>query len=572
MIESTSVTQVENFSRCQFRWLSKTIRKRKEPERTFSDLGTRTHAQLKHYSATGENVLSKLALPGMKYLPPPKQPGVLLEWGLNDQEQSLGRDGKPMFWYPPNQSFVRAGGIPFIGFFDLMDPNPDHVLSDGSGIHEPFTVECLDHKTGKSFRYAKKAEELLFTPQMCGYGMFAITKFEWATAVRLSHVNYLTDPDKAPEARKETIVVTPEQIRRVWATKIDPLVEQMNIVSEKKDEEVEGNLEACGDFGGCAHKAVCPTYQASLTTQGTLTRMKNMGLFQKKTAAGNPAVNGAVVNQTPWIDPGVPAVPAPPAQAVKGFPPITDHVLASSAQQGHKYIVNGVETLFMMVMGTKAVFAPTAGGDPIMLDPSASVQVATAAAPVAAAPAPVVAAPPPPPAPVQAASPVPPPPPAPPVVTTVRDAGAPPPPVPLAAEAAAPPAAAATEAPKRGRGRPRKDSVPGQTIAAAQAATGFRLFINAVPSEAFTDLIGYVYEATGQLEEQFGVSDIRCVGDDVAALAFGKYKGALASMVKAEPPPPGTYVAFTEGNEFTAIVAEALASTCAPGQLVRGVR
>lgn len=566
MIESTSVSQVEAYGRCKQKWMQKSVRKRKEPFKAFAELGTQIHAQLKHYAATGENVLGKAALPAMKFIPPPKSPTLLLEHGLNDQPQPVDREGKPMHWFPPNQSFVRAAGIPFIGFFDLMDSGPDHVVSEGNGIrlvHEPGVIEALDYKSGKSFRYTKKAEELLYTPQMCGYGMFAVTKFPWATGVRLSHVPILTDPDKAPEARKESIVVTPHQIRETWASKVDPLVAQMNIDSEKKDEEVEGNLDACGDYGGCGFKDFCPTYQASLTTQNTLTRMKtnSMGLFNKaKTGAAAP-VNGTA-NATPWITAAPPVVAAPPA--TKGLPTMTDHIQASTAQQGQKYLINGGEFMFMQVMGTKAVFVPVSGvGDPLMLDPATSVQLAPAAAPAAAAPAPV---PPPPPAPVAVAAPPPPIPPPPPAVQTVRDAGAPPPPAPLAA---APEAAA--EAPKRGRGRPRKETVPGQTIAAAQAATGFRLFINAVPSEQYTDLIGYVYEATGQLEEQFNVSDIRAAADD-SPIGFGKYKGALAAMVKAEPPPPGVYVAFTEGNEFTAIVAEALASTCAPGQLVRGVR
>lgn len=565
----------DEYGGCPKKWWFRYIERLPETYTAAQQDGTKAHKQIEHYLETGENVLGPIALAGAHLLPAPGA-DLLVEWGMNNKKRPTpGPDGREVNFFPPEESILRADGLPLIGFMDWLNPRGTFIDPDGKLWSDPpNTAEIGDNKTGSNIaKYSKAGDTLIDTTQMAGYGEFLSQRAPTLEHVRLSHVNFQTGDKRA--ASKATALVSVVAVKAAWKKKGHDVVARMREVAVLRAEaDVPGNLASCEAYNRkCDFAGQCSTYK----NQNPITRLKNMGLFQKKTAAGNPAVNGAVVNQTPWIDPAVPAVPQPPAQAAKGFPPITDHVTASSAQQGHKYIVNGVETLFMMVMGTKAVFAPTAGGDPILLDPNTSVQVATAAVPVAAAPAPapVVAAPPPPPvaaAPVQAASPVPPPPPAPPVVTTVRDAGAPPPPVPLAAEAAATPAAAATEAPKRGRGRPRKDSVPGQTIAAAQAATGFRLFINAVPSEAFTDLIGYVYEATGQLEEQFGVSDIRCVGDDVAALAFGKYKGALASMVKAEPPPPGTYVAFTEGNEFTAIVAEALASTCAPGQLVRGVR
>jgi hypothetical protein len=45
----------------------------------------------------------------------------------------------------------------------------------------------------------------------------------------------------------------------------------------------------------------------------------------------------------------------------------------------------------------------------------------------------------------------------------------------------------------------------------------------------------------------------------------------LSQVVKQDPPPAGTYVAFTRGNELTEVVVEALAPLCGPGQLIRGI-
>jgi hypothetical protein len=252
------------------------------------------------------------------------------------------------------------------------------------------------------------------------------------------------------------------------------------------------------------------------------------------------------------------------------------------AVQGQKYIVNGLETMYLCSHNGKQTFVPLAGGAPIPVENEAQIRVVPVGAP-AAAPAqqfmpPPVQAPPPaavaaPPPPAAAAAPPPPPMQAPPA-----PAVAPPPPVQAAAPiAAAPPppvqAPPVGEAPKRGRGRPskaEKAAAAGQTVAAAQASQGITLYLNAVPNGPFVDLTGYVYEATTLLEEQFDVPDIRSATGE-GPLAFARWRGALAAMVKAEPPPPGIYVAFTKGDEFTEVVAAAVASLCAPGQFIRGV-
>jgi hypothetical protein len=137
-----------------------------------------------------------------------------------------------------------------------------------------------------------------------------------------------------------------------------------------------------------------------------------------------------------------------------------------------------------------------------------------------------------------------------------------------------PPAPAAPAAPgeKRARGRPRKlgitdvpgDAAPAAAPAPAAVSHGFYLFVNAVPNAPFIDLAAYVNDAVEQIREQFGVPDIRVAPDD-SNLAFAKWRGVLAGVVRAEPPPPGTYVAFTKGSEFTEVVVEALWPFAGPG-------
>jgi type IV secretory pathway VirB10-like protein len=240
-------------------------------------------------------------------------------------------------------------------------------------------------------------------------------------------------------------------------------------------------------------------------------------------------------------------------------------VQAKDAIQGQKYVLppNNVMALYLVATGGQQSFLPCsgngqplAGGAPILFAYDAQV---------------FELAPEPPPAPA-----VPPPPP---VTQVVRDAAAPPPPPPLQAPPAfvppsPPQGQAQAEAPKRGRRT--KAKMEAARAAEAQAAgtaqsTGFTLFVNAIPNTSFTDLSAYIADVTGDMEQQFGVPDVRAVMDDKSPIAFGRWKGVLAGLVKQSPPPPGAYAAFTKGNELTEVVVEALSSLCAPGALVRGV-
>lgn len=585
MIKSTSVTQMEQFGRCELRWFFKSVLKKREPEFAFNELGTRTHKQIEHMARTGENVLNEIGRAGVQFIPAPS-PELRIEWGLNDKPRPPPVNGKEIFWFPPEESRVRAAGVPLIGFMDLVDPRPYHIMSDGSVIDEPGIIEVNDWKTTSDFKWAKKADDLLHTAQMCGYGIFVVNQFPWVQSIRLSHTVFRTKD--AAKAQKATTVVSVEAVKQEWSTKFEPLVQRMTSVATKREVEVEGNLEACEDYGGCPHRSYCHTHK----NQTAISRMKTMGLLKKTAAA---PVNGSPTNgQTPWISPTPPAgavaappnqflpqqpaqtyaPPPPPAPVVAaaapppapaapraGLPPIQDVIEARAAIQNQRYIVRGAEAMYLCSTGGKQAFIPVVngviGGTPVHLDDAEQITLISAAP--AATPAPVVAPPPPAPAPVAAAAPL-------------------PPPAPLAAAAVPPPLAppATTEAPKRGRGRPPKAETAAKAAAtateasAAPAVSTFQLFINAIPQGPFTDLSGYVFEATRALEERFSISDIRSAPAD-HALGFTKWRGELASLVRAEPPEPGTYVAFTHGNELTQIVVEALSGICPPGFPVRGV-
>lgn len=570
-IQHLSVSTIAKFNPaeegCKLRFWYKYVQGRQEPAQTWHEVGNQVDAQLEHYLLTGEDVLGKIARAGKELLPAPGAE-LLLQWGLNDKPRPKGVDGKWKNFFPPEQSLVFAAGIPLVGFADLFNGREEHLVpKDDYGLEvelkfEANTPEVVDFKTSKSFIYAKKGAELIESTQMNGYGVFLGAIVPDAVAVRLSHNVFLSEG--SPKAIKRSVLVSMQQVRDRWRAVVDPIAEDMkSVAATKREQDVVGNLEACRSFGGCPHQGYCHQYKS----QSKLGRLK-MGLLKgRQTPAPNGVAvavpNGvpaaaalAPVNTTPWISPPVQTAPVvAQAPAVPGFIP------AEQALQGQQYIVNNVPAMFLSAAQGKLSFLPVVngnvGGTPILVEYGTMVfpLPSQAAAPqVVAATAPAPIAP-----------------------RVERDAGAPPPVVLAPPPMLAPPVAtAAAEAPapaKRGR-KLKVEVVPSAAPvapAAAAVATGVQLYVNAVPNGPFIDLAGYVAEAALALQEQFGVVDIRAAGND-SPLAYFRWRGMLAQVVKEDPPPPGSYVAFTHGSELLEIAVEALAPICAPGFPVRGAR
>ncbi len=489
ILTQLSVSQLSKFNRaedgCELRWWYRYVGGKKEPKSKSQALGTQVHTQLEHtLRYADQDVLGKVAGPARRLLPP-RGPELLLEWGLHDKPRPPDdENGEQVNHFPPEESLLRVASVPLIGFMDVVDPRPDHILPDeplkegetppekppeGRLVHEPGVVEVMDFKTTGNFKWAKPAAELLNTSQMNGYGMYAIERYPWATGVRLSHLAMYTgsgDPDDGlPKARKESIVVPIEKIRARWETEVAEIANKIKIVAGQDETEVEGNLDACNSFGGCPHRSYC-VEQRKLSPIDKLKRYitkesQTMSLLNKTRAAAAPAAppaaNGA--STTPWIPPAPPAPPppAPSAQALTAKDAVANEMYKFSTGAVGLFL-SAVDQGNGIVYAFQQVINGAAGGAPFHVGAGEAVTALQAAQPAAPppppAPAPVVHLVPPPPA--QAAAPAP-----------VAAAAVPPPP--QAAKAAralvipavttvAPPAppvpgaAPVPEAPKKGRG------------------------------------------------------------------------------------------------------------------------
>ena len=557
-MRSLSVSQIAKFNPaedgCELRWWYRYKAKKPEPSSANQQVGIEVHRQLEHTLRHGNDVLGKIA-GAARHLLPPRGEGLLLEWGLHDKPRV---DDEHFF--PPEQSLVQAAGVGLIGFMDLVDPRPDHFLPDGTVVHEPGVVEVLDYKTTKNFKWSKPAAELVYTTQMPGYGVFAAKKFPWATHVRLSHLNLLTEGE--PEAKKESVVVGVDVIVTRWDMAVRPLAEKMKVVETKeRADDVEGNLAACGSFGGCPHRHYC----VAVKPQNPLKRKFNMGLLKDRTAgstpaapAGSPPPNGAAAASTPWIPPAPPIVPrmpppAPPRMTIQDE--LGSKGVAKGSTSGAIYEFTGGalgKFLSAVDIGGQVVYSfiqvidGVAGGTPFKTGADEpTTLVAYAEAP---------------------AAPLPPAVPPPPIFTAQVPQVPQVPPVPLATRVQTPavPVPPAPEAKKLGR--------PKKTVTAAAensaAAPGLRLYLGCAPSSPYTTLDAYIAEVLGEMQTEFSVSDIRFPLTADHPLAYARWEGALAAAVRAGPPPAGDYVVHY-GSKISEIVVETLIPFCAAGNVIR---
>lgn len=500
---------------CQRRWWFRYRERLPEPTTVDQQIGIEGHSQVEHYSTTGEDVLGVYARAGKHLLHPPSR-DLLVETPV---------------------THLFADQLKVVGFMDSVNPTGKYVSPQGELMSDPpGTVEVIDNKFIKDLQWAKTGDQL-FTTQMVGYGEDIRLRFN-SEFVRLSHIYF---QKKARGALKSSILVPAEDIKQRWMEKGHQIVPQMRSVAKLSEfKDVPMNESACSTFGGCPFRSKCFT--------NPLQRLKasignSMSLLDKIRAQKNGA-GQAVIPPSAVIPPPSSAVSASPTAAT-----------AAAAVQNQLYVLpNGLTSMFLCAVGGKYSFISVdasgmPNGAPVMLDKDVPVFPAAPAVSFAT------------PAPTQTA----------PVVTT------PPPPVQVA-----PPPMQET---KRGPGRPPKIKIEDKSmptaasttmaaptaVAATTAPTGLRLYVNAIPNAPHVTLDAYVMTKAKILAEEFKLTDIRFQPNGEHPLAFGRWKGALASLVRNEPPANGTYVVFTRGNELAEVVVEALSGLCGEGCLTRGI-
>ena len=583
VLNYSSVSQLERFERCPMSWWLRYIEGAREKESKSREIGTECHRQLEHYLKTGEDVLSRITAPGKRLLPEirydaPGMTDLFVEYGLNEKPKPTP-DTK---FFPPEESKLVLDGVPFIGYVDLHHIRDEYVGEDGITRADPKnTIEVLDHKTTGGSRedpwcWAKRSEDLINTAQMAGYAIWASRSGLAMTHVRLSHIYYATKG--TPQAIKRTALVGVDLVAK-RCYELEATVGRMKEVAQiQKRDDCPGNLDACEAFGGCDFKPICPRYRRQTPIQ----KVRMALLIKPKTPAPIPPP----VNSAPNPQLAVKTAPQrkitiidEPDETSRPSQVITH---ACEAKVGLVYrLPDDTLVISLGIQDGKFAFVPTAGGPPITISGVERIvpqPMPGLAAKAEEAPAPTLEA-----APDENAAP--------------------------AASQAAPEACAETAQlevpPPKRRGRPAKAAKPapveaeetqvvddtpqnapvetklanGHTVVIQPSAPAtaplpvtlegsspdeLLLFVGCCPNIAAESLDGYVAELHANLRETFGVDDIRFVSDKNSPLAYGAWKGALAALVRASPPPSRPYVA--QRGELTDVVIEALAPLRACGE------
>lgn len=540
---------------CPRRWFMRYVLRMAEPPQPHQELGIRVHAQIEHYLKSGEDVLGPVARPGKPLLPAPGA-DLRVEWGFNDKPKPPGDKA----FFEPKESLLTADGLPLIGYMDWINPRGEYVSGEGTLCADPpGSAEVGDNKTSSSVKWAKENDALIQTPQMAGYAEWMRLRHPSLCFVRVSHVVMQTKPLTQAEERqgekaavKRTALIPVEIVRNRWYESGHLVVKQMREVARAGGpDEVPMNEAACTAYKGCPFRRNCYT--------NPLRRLEVSLLAKARAQTGS----------SPSIPTPAPSVPTPQPAAATATASATASgviaegptVLAYKAEKGKTYkLADGQVVRFLCEDKGEFIFIPTAGGIPVMVAPDGKVTEVLEAAksngangaakPNGTKPLETPIEPPKVTQPTAAAQPE---------TLAVEKA--------IEAKAEAKPESQGETEPKK-RGRPRKSDATG-TNAAAEP-DGLQIYVNCLPNGPFESLDPYIWEKTQALEKQFGVIDIRCAPDANNPLSYARWKGALAALVRNEPP-RGNFVVMTRGSEVAQVVAEALGPICSTGAYVRGI-
>ena len=220
-MKHVSASQVKAFRRCRSRWYHEKIDGHVEPPSEAMKRGTRIHAALEAYLVDGtplpDDAEGRIARPALTRLPP---------------AGSVPRDQVESRFETPAEVY----GIPFVGVIDLLEPDT-----------------ITDHKTTSDFKYTKTDEELRADPQAQAYAIERARTV--AGPIRFRHLYIRTTG--APQSRETVVDFSRDDLAHAL-TRLRATVASMVETAQVDDvADVGHNLEACGDYGGCPHRARC---------------------------------------------------------------------------------------------------------------------------------------------------------------------------------------------------------------------------------------------------------------------------------------------------------------------------
>jgi hypothetical protein len=580
-INFLSVSQISTFDPtqaggCERKWWFSKVKRLPAPETQAQADGTAMHSEIAHYVITGEDVLGPLARAGKHFIPAPD----------------------PRLEVETEVSGLCADGIPLQTKIDLVNPTGFYLDSTGELRPDPEgTVEVLDWKSTSNLKYAKRGIDLLQTIQMPGYAKALLPR--GFTHARLSHVYFQKRGKK--QALKSTALFSLAQINERWQ-EVDLTVRRMKVVAQATEpDQVTPNYDSCGAYGGCAYRDVCPRVRTNAQILNELFGGSKMGLLGKLNGLSSSAPQpqpapipqpegkpqgglGGLLNKAKGLS--APAAEPSPAQKVLDANPgftseLQKEVAALEAEE--KALKSGEnpykEDFRKSPLYHTPIIPPDAAKSegsnsaaPLPASANVAPEIREAAEAIGAVEKPLDGAPSAPEgkikrgrrtkAEIEAAK-------------ACESASTP---VVMTVQTSAPANGVTTAVVRNVQAEVEKaleesflgeDPKPNYTL----AVSGLVLFVDCVAEgltiQPYQALEFYVQDACNTLAKQFNAADIRCASKD-SPLSYGGWKGALAALIRNNPPAPGCYtLRDVRESEIKAVVVETLKPLCA--MFVRGV-
>jgi hypothetical protein len=258
-----SASQISTFRRCKRCWAFTYIDGEIAPESPATAFGLELHTAIEKYLKTGRWTgaadVVECAKQGEHLLPSPCDP-------------ALGIERKMLL---P----ILGGRATLIGYIDLVIP-----ARNGN------PPEVTDHKSTKDLRYATTPDKLKDDVQANIYAHYAM-KSLGAARVLARWRYYCARPSRAKGAtadgrprnargfRAVTRIKTLEEVEQQWVSLMATAEEMVDLALNPNiwAKNVDGNPDACGDYGGCPFRSKCsmPTNTlGSLMEHGRVAHLK----------------------------------------------------------------------------------------------------------------------------------------------------------------------------------------------------------------------------------------------------------------------------------------------------------
>jgi hypothetical protein len=231
-LTSASVSQVLAWKRCVRRWFFRSVRKVKAPEQTQSrSQGREGHSLIEHYYKTGTipvgHPQERRVRAAVEHLPKPSPAGDI----------HVEHKGKIQL----------EEGLP-----------PFYLVIDWVNLQKPGVTQIVDHKFTKRFNERlEKPIDVTNDEQMLTYAEYSFRELP-ENDVEVAHNTIST----AHVARVAPLVFTRIERKRAnenWEGMIEVIRKMVTLASAPPADwnDVPGNTEACGDFGGCDYLPIC---------------------------------------------------------------------------------------------------------------------------------------------------------------------------------------------------------------------------------------------------------------------------------------------------------------------------